>query len=473
MILTHDEPGNFAAEPALTRYHPFSKQGSTGRMAVRECDMAVFVPSFRVLDGDTPRPATVLAGTLISFLMLGVFLVLPGSSGGGGSSEADIAPTDRPPFQSQPSPSRDAAPQTSVQRIGRESAGSVAPGEPVSSAAHADADQRFGSAQQSGFRNAAGAVQQTATQLPRTAQVNAAERRRVIDGAIAELKEYYIYPDVGQKMADALLAHEKNGDDDAETDGEGFAHLLTMQMREVSHDRHLGLEYRPEGIPANLTGPTEEELARYRSDMQRENCKFEKVRILAHNIGYVKFDGFPELSVCRSTVARVMASVNHADALIFDVRENHGGDPHMVALIASYLFDQRTHLNDIYTRYEARTEQFWTQSPIRGNRLADKPVYVLTSSATFSGAEEFCYDLKNLKRATLVGETTGGGAHPASPHRIDDHFQFRVPDARPINPISKVDWEGTGVTPDVRVDAGDALMTAEALAAKRLRHNRN
>jgi C-terminal processing protease CtpA/Prc len=100
-------------------------------------------------------------------------------------------------------------------------------------------------------------------------------------------------------------------------------------------------------------------------------------------------------------------------------------------------------------------------------------VYVLTPPATFSGGEEFCYDLKNLKRTALVGETTGGGAHPASTHRIDDYFQFRVPDARPINPISKKDEEGMGVTPAVKVDAGDSLKTVEGLATKTLRHNRS
>jgi hypothetical protein len=435
--------------------------------------MAVFVPSFRMLDADAPRPVPLLAGTVVAFLALSLLLALPNRSGSDRPSESAIARSEHPPFQSRRSPSRDAAAQNASQRTSTETAGRAAAGEPASSVASADAGERSDTARQSGSQDAAGAVVQGARPRPRVGpQVDAAERRRVIDGAIAELKEYYIYPDVGQKMADALLAHEKRGDDDAETDGQGFANLLTMQMREVSHDRHLGMDYR------NLTGPTAEELAHYRSDMRRENCTFEKVAILAHNIGYVKFDGFPGLSICRSTVTRVMASLNHADALIFDVRENHGGDPHMVALIASYLFERRTHLNDIYTRTEGtRTdgtmEQFWTQSPILGNRLADKPAYVLTSAATFSGAEEFCYDLKNLKRATLVGETTGGGAHPAGPHRIDDHFQFRVPDARPINPISKTDWEGTGVTPDVKVDAGDALKTAEVLAAKKLRQTRN
>jgi len=103
--------------------------------------------------------------------------------------------------------------------------------------------------------------------------------------------------------------------------------------------------------------------------------------------------------------------------------------------------------------------------------LGGKPVYVLTSHDTFSGGEEFCYNLKNLKRATLIGETTGGGAHPVSGHRIDDHFMIGVPFARAINPVSKTNWEGTGVEPDVKVAAADALTTAQKLVAERLRSN--
>ena len=103
-----------------------------------------------------------------------------------------------------------------------------------------------------------------------------------------------------------------------------------------------------------------------------------------------------------------------------------------------------------------------------GKRLGGgKPVFVLTAKRTFSGAEEFTYNLKNLKRATIIGETTGGGAHPVSPHRIDDHFSIGVPFARAINPISKTNWEGTGVEPDVKVSAAEALEVAKKLASKK------
>jgi C-terminal processing protease CtpA/Prc len=143
----------------------------------------------------------------------------------------------------------------------------------------------------------------------------------------------------------------------------------------------------------------------------------------------------------------------------------------MVALIATYLFDRPTHLNDFYNRGENSTEQSWTLPPVPGNRLADKPVFVLTSNSTFSAAEGFSYDLKMLKRATLVGETTSGRGHMGMGHRIDDHFTIRVPGVKVINPISNTNWEGTGVEPDVKVRSAEALKTAQKLAEKKLQQN--
>jgi C-terminal processing protease CtpA/Prc len=161
-----------------------------------------------------------------------------------------------------------------------------------------------------------------------------------------------------------------------------------------------------------------------------------------------------------------MASLNHADALIFDLRDNRGGYPDMVAFIAAYLFDRPEYL---YNPRSAPTEESWTRSPVPGNKLADKPVYVLTSGSTWSGAEQFSYDLKMLKRATLVGETTRGGAHAGAFHRIDDHYGMGIPEVKAVNPFGKADWEGIGVGPDVKVKAADALQTAVRLAERKMK----
>ena len=163
-----------------------------------------------------------------------------------------------------------------------------------------------------------------------------------------------------------------------------------------------------------------------------------------------------------------MNFLGNVDAIIFDLRENGGGDPKMVAFVSSYLFAERTHLNDLYNRKENKTTEYWTQD-VPGKRLVSQPAYVLTSKRTFSGAEEFSYNLNNLKRATIIGETTGGGAHPVSGHKVDDHFGIGVPFARAINPVSKTNWEGTGVEPDVPTPAGEALAVAKKMAAEQIR----
>jgi len=300
-------------------------------------------------------------------------------------------------------------------------------------------------------------------------KIDAAVRNRVIEGAIANLNEFYVFPDIAKKMEEAVRARQKKGEYDSVTEGGTFASMLTRDFREVSHDKHLRVNFSPARLPE--TRPDEqnpEADARYRKEMERVNCGFDKVEVLAGNIGYLKFDMFADPDVCGPTAVAAMNFLGNVDAIIFDLRENGGGEPRMIALISTYLFSEPTHLNDLWERKTDLTQQYWTLPYVPGKRLDGKPAYVLTSKGTFSGAEEFSYNLKNLKRATIIGETTGGGAHPVAGHRIDDHFVIGVPFARAINPISKTNWEGTGVEPDVKVPEADALTTAEKLAAEKL-----
>jgi hypothetical protein len=300
-------------------------------------------------------------------------------------------------------------------------------------------------------------------------KVDAATRDRVIEGAISNLNEFYVYPDMARKMEAALRAHQKNNDYASVEQAEAFAARLTSDLREVSHDKHLGVNFSPAVLPRNEGPPGPDAQARMRAQVERANCMFEKVEHLNPNIGYLKFNAFPDPAVCGPTASAAMNFLAHVDALIIDLRENGGGDPRMVQYVSSYLFDDRTHLNDLYNRKEDHTTEFWTDPNVPGSKLGSKPpVFILTAARTFSGAEEFTYNLKNLKRATVIGETTGGGAHPVAGHRIDDHFSIGVPFARAVSPITRTNWEGTGVEPDVKVPASEALETARKLAAAKL-----
>jgi C-terminal processing protease CtpA/Prc len=217
-------------------------------------------------------------------------------------------------------------------------------------------------------------------------------------------------------------------------------------------------------MPAQApTQPNPAMLGQMRRQMEQINCGFEKLEILPGNVGYLKFNMFANTAICGETATTAMAFLQNVAALIVDMRDNTGGDPAMVAHVTTYLFAERTHLNDLWTRSTDVTREFWTLPELPGKRLATQPVYVLTSSRTFSGGEEFTYNLKSLGRATIVGETTGGGAHPVRGERIDDRFMFAVPFARAINPITNTNWEGTGVAPDVAVAAADALEKAQEL----------
>jgi hypothetical protein len=301
--------------------------------------------------------------------------------------------------------------------------------------------------------------------------IDAAARTEVIEAALKRLSEAYVFPETAAKMNQAMRARLAGKEYEQITSAKEFARKLTADLQEVSHDKHLRVRYSHQPIPQRRGEPREpsaEEREQFRREMSRINFGFERVERLPGNIGYVDFRGFfaPELG--KDTVASVFNFLSNTDSLIIDLRKNGGGDPEMVALICSYLFgSEPVHLNDLYWREGNRTEEYWTLKEVAGKRYTGKDVYVLTSSYTFSGAEEFSYNLKNLKRATIIGETTGGGAHPGTGFRINEHFGMFIPTGRAISPVTKTNWEGTGVEPDVKVPADQALKVAHLSALKK------
>ena len=303
---------------------------------------------------------------------------------------------------------------------------------------------------------------------PATLRIDAGARSRVVAGAVAQLDSFYVFPEVAKRVGDSLRVRLARGTYDAYGNGMSFAMRLSEELRLLAGDKHLRMEYLVPQPPA-ATQPTQAaqpvgEEARMRVWMRDVNCGFSRAERLAGNIGYVKFDMFGPPDLCGPTASAAMTFVVGTRALIFDLRENGGGSPEMVALLSSYLFDRRTHLNDLWTRRTGETAEFWTRDSVPGGRFgSEKPVYVLTSGQTFSAAEEFAYDLQSQRRATVVGEATAGGAHPVWGRWLGDQFIIGVPSARAINPVTHTNWEGAGIQPDVKVAAGDALVTVQTL----------
>jgi len=307
---------------------------------------------------------------------------------------------------------------------------------------------------------------QDAADLP----LDAVTRRQVIDVAIEKLNGYYVFPEIAGKMAAAVRGRAERGEYDSVNSSRQFAEMLTNHFREVSKDKHLRVRFTSQTLPNRpaAQAPSGEERERMIRQMGRANFGFRKVEILDGNIGYLRLDGFYPAEFAGPAAQAAFQFLANVDALIIDLRWNGGGEPSTVALVASYILDGRVHLNDIWERKSGTTEQYWTSESVPGRKLGKTPVWLLTSARTFSGGEEFAYNLKNLKRATLVGETTGGGAHPVSGHRINDHFLIGVPFARAINPITKANWEGTGVAPDIEAPAPEALSQARREALNQL-----
>ncbi len=287
------------------------------------------------------------------------------------------------------------------------------------------------------------------------------ERSSLIEGVSRALLENYVFPNVAQKMAEKIRAAHRAGDYRTIAAEPAMASRLTEDLRSVSRDRHLGVRFEPE-----RPGGGGMRLMPEGQDAARDNFAFRKVERLDGNVGYLRLDLFHDSEDAMKTADAALAFLRHVDALVIDLRRNGGGSPAMIRHITSYFFATRTHLNSMLDRAGNVVAEFWT-GDVPGTKFRpDLPIYVLTSSYSFSGAEEFAYNLKNLKRATIVGETTGGGAHPVRPHRLNDRFVIGVPFQRAMNPITKTNWEGVGVEPDVKVSADAALDRALELARK-------
>ncbi len=312
---------------------------------------------------------------------------------------------------------------------------------------------------------------QAPSQTPPDRIIDAQFQQEVIDSVSKSLNEVYVFPEVAKEMEKYLRQQYGDGKYKDLTSLEQFCQKLTQDLQEISKDRHLRVVFASEEMIAQFEGDTltDEGKKRELEQRRRDNFCFKQIKLLEGNIGYLDFRCFSEAADAGPTAVAAMNFLAYSDAIIFDLRQNGGGSPSMIQLISSYLFKEPTHLNSFYIRKSDSINQFWTQAYVEGPRLTDVDVYVLTSSYTFSGAEEFTYNLKNLKRGTIIGETTGGGAHPID-YKIFHHLNvgMSLPFGRAINPITGTNWEGTGITPDIEVPQEKALDVAHLRALEKL-----
>jgi len=278
------------------------------------------------------------------------------------------------------------------------------------------------------------------------------------------MNENYVFPEKGKAMHDLIKDNLEQGAYDTITDASVFAKRLDVDLHTIADDGHIRVNYDPSRIERMKGGKGMGGRA------APENFGFETVEV-QDGIGYLDLRMFYSLGPARDIAAASMDKLIGAKAIIFDLRKNGGGSPEMIRFICSYLFDESVHLNSFYWRPQDEHSETWTNPNFAKVRKQDIPVYVLTSSRTYSAAEEFTYDLKNLERATVIGETTGGGAHPGGPMIINDDFFVNVPQGRAINPITHTNWEVVGVVPHIEVEADFALDKARELAKKALHEN--
>lgn len=289
---------------------------------------------------------------------------------------------------------------------------------------------------------------------------------RLIDSLGNALNRNYIYPDKAIEMARFISQKQRRKGYKEIDDPQAFANQLTKDIQRIYKDGHLLVRYDPDlekRIRVFETG--------FQNDSpdwekeRRQNFFFQKTEVLSGNIGYIVFTNFADTNACsRKTVQAAFQFVANTDALILDLRNNFGGRIAMAREIANYFFNAPQRTGRSFNRITNTWTDEW--AGIENGLHLTMPLYILTSKRTFSAAEGLAYNLKYLKNAVLVGDTTRGGAHITRSFALGNGFVGFIPFTRSENSVTKTDWEGTGVLPTVSVAEASALHKTQELILK-------
>jgi hypothetical protein len=292
-------------------------------------------------------------------------------------------------------------------------------------------------------------------------------RSIVVESIANVVREQYICPKLGEEMITAIKGHLGNGSYDGLEKSEEFLRRLTADMQAISLDKHLHIAFI-EPPPQRKGGRGGEHATqKHYEDLSMLNFGFgpvtlDKGSVVGKTIVTLPIHGFlPSTSEfatdwqeIRRAMGDILSCIADADVLLIDLRDNGGGDPHIVAFMLSYILDNGpVHLNDMISRSGSTEESFYTlppdQLPVGTKRFGGtKPVFVLTTNETISGGEEMAYDLQALKRPKAIigqgSDTTAGAANPVTNPRFICEKEFGkgwwiagVPNLRPVNSITE------------------------------------
>ena len=297
------------------------------------------------------------------------------------------------------------------------------------------------------------------------------DQEQVIRNTVRIVREYYVIPETGEKIAQHIEKKSESGSYSGILEVSKLCRVLTNDIREVYCDFHVALYQDPEEASRlREQGPNEEEdPEQWYEGREISNFGIKRAEYLEGNIGYLDLRLFAPVSLGRDAAMAAMKFLENSDALIFDLRHCEGGDPWQVQLFESYLFEEPPKLLlTLYNRSKDSHQQIHTIPHLPGKRLPDAPVYILTSHSTFSGGEDFSYTLKHHGRAKVVGEITGGGGNTVDHKVVHGDIVIQISTGHPIHPVTKSNWEGTGVEPDIPVSHDEALKVAHIDALETL-----